>query len=487
MRATIFDEPVLEFGSRATHIDPRHGVTFYGPADRDDDGAPTEIRVGMIGTQDQVEGLGRWLERCQSEIPGKADTDLPTLFPSFPGFHRETGFRSRLVLDDKHTRVIAKRKLDRLAATPGNGSVTAAVDLYAAEVEYLTESRRCDVIVCARPDQDVELDRDAHVDPERLDKEHLEPSVTVDDHRHDFHDMLKAKTLQNHVPLQLIRRTTWEGTPSKKGIRGSRRHRRQQDEATRAWNLHTALYYKAKGTPWRLPRSHVLTTLSVGVSFFHTPDRTEVHTAVAQVFNELGEGIVVRGGPAAHTKDDRQPHLGREDASDLLLAALKAYRREHHTYPARVVLHKTSAFNDGEIGGFNDAADQLDIEHLELLWIYNDDELRLFRTQEHAPLRGTLVRLDEGCYSLFTRGTVNFYRTYPGMYVPSPIGLRSASVESSMEELAVEVLGLTKLNWNQSQLDGRLPITLRAAQQVSRILKHTGEDRGGEARYAQYI
>ena len=26
-----------------------------------------------------------------------------------------------------------------------------------------------------------------------------------------------------------------------------------QDEATRAWNFHTALYYKAGGTPWRLP------------------------------------------------------------------------------------------------------------------------------------------------------------------------------------------------------------------------------------------
>lgn len=100
---------------------------------------------------------------------------------------------------------------------------------------------------------------------------------------------------------------------------------------------------------------------------------------------------------------------------------------------------------------------------------------------------GTLVRLDDARYSLFTRGTVNFYRTYPGMYVPTPVGLRPSSVESSMEHLAAEVLGLTKLNWNQSQLDGRLPITLRAAQQVSRILKHMPNGGMGDARYAQYI
>jgi hypothetical protein len=487
MKATIFDEPVLEFGGRTTHIDPRHGVTFYGPADLGEDGAPTAIRVGIIGTQEHIDGLQQWLERCRTEIPGKADTNLPRLFPAFPGFDRESGFRSRLVFDKSQTRVIARRKLDRLADAPGNNAVRDAVELYVDEVGYLAENRRCDVILCARPDQNLELARDADIDPDRLDKEQVEPSVSVDSRRLDFHDTLKALTMRYQIPLQLIRRTTWDGVPSGKSAAGRNRRTRQQDEATRAWNLHTALYYKAKGTPWRLPRCHELTSLFVGVSFFHTKDRTEVHTTVAQVFNQRGEGVVVRGGPAPQTKDDRQPHLSADDASALLVAALKAYRREHHAYPARVVLHKTSAFNDAEIAGFNDAADQLNIEHLELLWICNDDELRLFRTQEHATLRGTLVRLDDARYSLFTRGTVNFYRTYPGMYVPAPVGLRPASVESSMEHLAAEVLGLTKLNWNQSQLDGRLPITLRAAQQVSRILKHMPNGGAGDARYAQYI
>jgi hypothetical protein len=73
------------------------------------------------------------------------------------------------------------------------------------------------------------------------------------------------------------------------------------------------------------------------------------------------------------------------------------------------------------------------------------------------------------------------------MYVPTPIGLRPATIESSMSDLAEEVLGLSKLNWNQSQLDGRLPITLRAAHQVAGILKNVPEGEEVEARFAQYI
>jgi hypothetical protein len=259
----VFDEPLLEFGGGNTHIDPRHGLLFYGPADLDIDWARANIRVGIIGTQDQIDGLSKWLERCRSEIAGKSDSDLPGLFPAFPGFDDDSGFHCRIGLEDKSTYVIAKRKLDRLAATPGNESVREAVDLYREGIAHMAEKRNCDVILCARPDEDIELDRTSSSLAESVDREEVEPSVRVDEHRLDFHDLLKAQTLRTQIPLQLIRRATWEGRQSN-GTRGSRaRVRRQQDEATRAWNLHTAIYYKAKRTPWRLPRSNSLTTLYI--------------------------------------------------------------------------------------------------------------------------------------------------------------------------------------------------------------------------------
>ena len=65
----------------------------------------------------------------------------------------------------------------------------------------------------------------------------------------NFHDLLKARVLQIRQPIQIIRRSTWdESVPPPAG-------RSRQDEASRAWNLHVALYYKAGGVPWRLPRN----------------------------------------------------------------------------------------------------------------------------------------------------------------------------------------------------------------------------------------
>ena len=94
--------------------------------------------------------------------------------------------------------------------------------------------------------------------------------------------MLKAQALGLTCPLQVMRRETWEGT-----VRRGDVPRPLQDEATRAWNLHIALYYKAGGTPWRMPRRDSdLSTCYVGVSFYRTTDGEELHTAVAQVFNE---------------------------------------------------------------------------------------------------------------------------------------------------------------------------------------------------------
>ena len=58
---------------------------------------------------------------------------------------------------------------------------------------------------------------------------------------------------------------------------------------------------------------------------------------------------------------------------------------------------------------------------------------------------------------------------------------------SSPEALGLELLGLTKMNWNQTQLDGKRPITLRTAEQVGQILRHVPDATRPQARYAFYM
>ena len=73
------------------------------------------------------------------------------------------------------------------------------------------------------------------------------------------------------------------------------------------------------------------------MSFFKSLAGDKLMTSVAQVFDERGDGLIVQGGSASYDKDDRSPHLSREDAQELLAQGLATYRREHKTMPARLV------------------------------------------------------------------------------------------------------------------------------------------------------
>ena len=101
-------------------------------------------------------------------------------------------------------------------------------------------------------------------------------------------------------------------------------------------------------------------------------------------------------------------------------------------------------------------------------------------------MRGTFLEMEKGAV-LYSRGSVPYYRTYPGMYVPRPIMLNPYRRESTLAELSRETLSLTKMNWNSTQFDGSLPITLRASRVVGRVLKHVSLGAAEAAEYRFYI
>jgi hypothetical protein len=481
MKAHITPDPLLEFRARNQHLDPRYGIAVYGPADADAPSAPRAIPVGLVGPPSAADGLRGWLERCRIRIEAKvAKPGQENLHRPFPGFSTETNFGAELVFDDALVREIPERQLRRLASADVKAAIADGAALYADAARSLAETGRCRIILCARPDEIREYESEA---TEPRDSEDIDEDRADKETGRDFHDLLKAQALGLACPLQIMRRETWEGA-----VKGGDPRRPLQDEATRAWNLHTALYYKAGGTPWRMPRRDSdLPTCYVGVSFYRTADGAELHTAVAQVFNERGDGVVVRGGSATISKVDRRPHLTEADAHKLLGDALAEYRRTHSHQPARIALHKTSRFSPGEISGFQNAADDRDIDYLELVWIQRHDAPRLFRTGQLPPLRGTSVKLDERTLLLYTRGSIPYFRTYPGLYVPQPLLLRSAGDVIDLQAAATDVLALSKMNWNNAQLDERDPLTLRTAHQVGAILRHVPPDAQIATRYAHFM
>ena len=116
------------------------------------------------------------------------------------------------------------------------------------------------------------------------------------------------------------------------------------------------------------------------------------------------------------------------------------------------------------------AASKHQIEIAELVGVRRS-LTRLFRAVSYPLLRGTFVRPQPTTGLLYLRGSVQFFETYPGLYVPRPLELTVFDCEVLLEQLAREMLPLSKLNRNNTQFDGGEPITVRAARRVGDILK----------------
>ena len=112
---------------------------------------------------------------------------------------------------------------------------------------------------------------------------------------------------------------------------------------------------------------------------------------------------------------------------------------------------------------------------------------RLFRGNLYPPLRGTFLDTGGESFVLYTKGSVDFFSAYPGMYVPRPLGIRCDQVAATPAYLAQELLALTKMNWNNTQFDGRESITLRCARQVGQILKYFGPNDHYQPYYRFYM
>jgi hypothetical protein len=140
------------------------------------------------------------------------------------------------------------------------------------------------------------------------------------------------------------------------------------------------------------------------------------------------------------------------------------------------VIHKTSNYTQAEHDGFMRLLKEKEIGLADFIYL-KQSLTRLFRPKRYPPLRGTLWYLEDNRAILYTRGSVPFYETYPGAYPPRTLYMETLNPQKTIKELAQECLELTKMNWNNTRFDGQLPITLRAARQVGKILKYLeGED-----------
>ena len=487
LQASCLEEPNLIFGSDGRGVDPKAGIAEFGPFGGIV-GAGKTVRLGVIGTSDGIQGFTDLLQKAQRGIdPGRNSRGSfadPLTYPRFPPLSGSSAFRAEfLIAVSSHQRVLHEEFfVNAVKGASDEAKIRNVVDLLIGELEAVAQvDPPPDVVVIVLP-LCVEHET-AHVGASMSRrKEKVSPAeefrrrlareaaktgqaslnLEFDDAEQDtsqvanfnIHHALKARAMSLGIATQLI----WESTF------------RDQYLSSVAWNLFTALYYKAGNIPWQL-ESLTDDTCFIGIGFYKEKPYAGagVQSSLAQVFG-AGEGIILRGGRAMEQTrfGEKQPHLPKLAAMDLMAAAIGQYEQQHGARPNRVVVHKTSKYGEEELEGFKLGLggiknyDFLAIERL---------GLRFFRLGKNPVVRGTFIPIAARRYLLFTSGYIPFLRAYPGKRVPEPLEIVEHIGNGTAVAVCREILALTKLNWNSSWFGSFEPITIRFARDVGKILR----------------
>lgn len=499
-KAFHLEEPKLVFADGGVSVDPKAGLNDFGPFAFQ---AGRTIKIGIVGAGTGIQACKNFLRRAQNRLtPGlnkrKKPLD-PHTFPDFPGCAEHSTFRANFIANNTtHQRVIALEAFRSVLATPkGQDKIQRVVDLVVKQIEAIAALEDMpDVVMVVLPPQ-VEDEcasiglpaarQKARLTPLRRLQRKLEKEkertgqsllgLEFDDPDRDqsttsfynIHHALKAHAMKAKLPIHLVWERTFEDS----------------NQASLAWNLFTALYYKAGNSPWRL-QSLPDQTCFVGVSFFkeNPVGPADMQTSLAQVFG-AGEGIVIRGEKALYDKKrDGKAHLSEAGAKSLLEQAISQYKLQHSLPPKRVVIHKTSRYWPEEMKGFRAALGE--IYHYDFLALETSD-VRFMRIGRRPPLRGTVVLLGDNNYLLFGNGYVPYLQAYPGKRIPRPLEILEHHGVSPAETVYQEVLALTKLNWNSCSFASSIPITIRFARDVGKILTELPKGTQPETKFKFYM
>lgn len=479
----IFEEPELEFGDKHHHPDPRLGLVEAGPLQPP---LGDVIRIAVVGSAKTVEDTQKFLVDAAAGFQGKTERH-PNLHPDFPGLGNLNPFRCRFEIQDGATAALSQSKIEKIRKEPDHRkAVEMAVEEIVSELQTLDESsHRPDVAIVALPVALIERVWNAKVDS----KSTTEKEDSSGSDAPNFRGLLKARTMGLSYPVQIV----WEDVIDEKAsiprkIKESR-DRDIQDLADRTWNLVTTLYYKGSGRiPWRrMPREGEYAACYVGISFYREAGGQQLFTSAAQMFDERGRGFILKGKRAQTESRGRHPYMTSNDAYDLTSQVLSAYKNHHKHFPARVIILKTSRFRDDEAEGILKALDEAGTEFRDLVWVQESYSVKILRDGNYPVLRGTFVNL-AGKGLLYTNGSIPYYGTYPGQYDPRPLLLcPHESSDSTISRIAEEVFSLTKINWNSTQMNQRLPIPIRAARKVGEVLKYMDDGQAVSADYRRYI
>ena len=455
------DEPLLAFsgGDRAVHAHPLRGLLQHGPYDKVALSQFTpRIRIALAGPETAQQDRSAVMNSLLRSLPA---TDRKAYLPDYPGFETVFGVELEPAATDAQLPLPANLyDIDSSHSEP-HLRVRAAI---AGLVRRLITVRELyDVAVIHLPDSwELGLRADAF----------------------DAHDELKALCAVTGIPTQVINDSTF----------------RFGYHASRAWRLAIALYVKAGGTPWKLaPISGIPPdTAFIGLAYALRGNRENARyvTCCSQVFDADGGGMQFLAYDARDPIEDtdsarRNPYLSRNDMRAVLARSLRLYQtRNGGRVPARVAIHKNTAFRDDETSGALDAlASVPEVDCVQIVynvawrgvWLQPPTDPNSRSTPDRFPVRrGTMAPLSGTETLLWVAGNAPAASKYGNYYqgeksIPTPLMLRRHAGRGPLELIATEALALSKMDWNNDALYNPLPVTLGYARRLARTIAHVPE------------
>ena len=447
----LYKDPTLLFCSASTHgiaedFHPMRGLISNAPVDYAMDGGilHSAISVGVICPDKHERRFAQFISELNYRSQAKHNTDY---LITFPGFYQ--AFKTGLDLPEpnsgkwKQINASNEQDIHKAAVEFGNAIIRKIDQLSADSV---------DVILIYIP-RDYEIFT----------------SYTDGTVKYDLHDYIKAYAAQKQVATQFVREKTIESDL----------------HCQIMWALSLALYVKSGRIPWVINGIQADTAFAgIGYSVMNAPTGSNVVVGCSHIYSSDGRGMKYKLSKIHDYSFDRKknPYLSEEEAYRIGLNIKELFYKSFSELPKRVVVHKRTPFRRDEVKGLVESLSSAGVKNIELLEIIYEDNLKCFALNEsctrvdgYPVRRGMCFPIDNNTMYLFTHGiapsVISPNRKYfqGGKSVPLPLKVVKHYGSGDMAQIATEILGLSKMNWNSFGLYSKLPCTIESSNEIARI------------------
>lgn len=444
-KAFRLPEPSLRFHG-GEDIHPIRGLTSHGPVELGANipAGPSTIRLGVIAPRPFARTISIFLRALLH--PHKGIETKSEYLHAYPGF--AAAFRLPLEVptpgDPAWVEVpIAPSTSDPVIAfREVLGSITRSID-------RLASGPQVDVVTIFIPQAWAWFER-----------------IETEEHDLNLHDHLKAYCAAQGIRTQLLREETLG--------------KRQRAEVL--WWLSLAFYAKSLRTPWLLASAHEdVAYIGIGYAMARTDPHKPIVLGCSHVFQSSGLGLRFQ---LSHVKEPifrrRKPYLGRDDALRLGVQTRQLILESSNSFPQRALVCKRTPFIREELDGFRaglhgiGSIDTLTIEY-DPAWRYIAWDTRAKNVAMFPVQRGTVILIDDDTFLLWVHGRVDRINERGHAYyqgktrIPTPLRIRRYSGSTPIEQLAQDLLGLSKMDWNTFDLYETMPAHVTTPNTIARI------------------